>query len=66
MQTQTLIITTEAAQACGVNFTVTVYELKISAFCDCCSAQASGTAQQLESAGWELNPTCQFCPTCNA
>ncbi len=37
----------------------------ISAFCDTCDAQASGTKEQLQSDGWGIFPTCQFCSHCN-
>jgi hypothetical protein len=52
MQTQTLTITTETMNASGENFQITTFENRISAFCDCCSNQASGTKIELQNQGW--------------
>ncbi len=65
MQIQTTTITTETMESFGANFQITIYEQKMTAFCDCCDNQSTGTKQQLENRGWEMNANCQFCPECN-
>ena len=65
MQTTTLTITTEAAKVGGELFKITSFEMKTSAFCDLCDAQATGTETALRSQGWHLGSREQFCPNCN-
>jgi len=65
MQIQTTTITTETMEVLGDNFQITTFEQSISAFCDCCSNQASGTKTSLENSGWYLGRNEQFCPECN-
>ncbi len=65
MQIQTTTTTTETIQAAGANFQVKTYEMKITAFCDYCDNNASGTEKQLENRGWYLGRREQFCPDCN-
>lgn len=65
MQVQTTTITTETINAAGADFQVKTYEMKITAFCDCCDNQATGTEKQLKTRGWYCGRNEQFCPNCN-
>ena len=64
MQTITTI-TAETMNAAGANFQITTFEQKVNVMCDLCGEAASGTVQSLENRGWEIFPTCEFCPDCN-
>lgn len=65
MQIQTTTKTIENQTVENVNFQLTTYEQKLSAFCDCCSNNATGTREALENRGWYLGRREQFCPECN-
>lgn len=66
MQVTTNITTAEQAQTSdGTNFKITIFEQKITAFCDLCPNQATGTQKALEVAGWHCGEREQFCPECN-
>ncbi len=64
MQIETTTKTTQSQTVEGVNFQITTFEQSISAFCDCCPNQSSGTKSSLENSGWFLGNE-QFCPECN-
>jgi len=49
----------------GINFQVTVYEMKTTVFCDCCDTSATGTKRQLKNAGWTFGGGSEFCPEHN-
>ncbi len=65
MQIQTTTKTIENQTVEGVNFQITTFEQSITAFCDCCPNQLSGTKSSLENHGWFLGNESQFCPECN-
>lgn len=65
MQIQTTTITTENQIALGENFQITTFEQSITAFCDCCPNNQTGTKSQLENQGWFLGQREQFCAECN-
>jgi hypothetical protein len=65
MQVQTTITTTETIPVSNNFFKITTYEMTISAFCDCCINQASGTKTELENAGWSFGTGSEFCSECN-
>lgn len=64
---QFTITTIEAKNtvAANVNFQVTVYEQKTTAFCDCCDNTSTGTKQELKNRGWGFGNGSEFCPECN-
>lgn len=49
----------------GSHFQITTIEATISAYCDCCDNQATGTKSQLENRGWYCGSREQFCPEHN-
>lgn len=65
MQVQTTTITTETINASGADFQVKTYEMKMTAFCDCCDNQATGTKDDLRGRGWGFGNGSEFCPACN-
>lgn len=65
MQIETTVITTETTQVLGSNFQITTFEQSITAFCDCCDNNQTGTKTQLKNNGWHCGRNEQFCPECN-
>lgn len=65
MQVTTTTITTETAREEGANFKITIFEQRVTAFCDICPNEASGSSEALENQGWHLGSREQFCPECN-
>ena len=65
MQVQTTVVATEHLTVENTNFRVITHEQSITAFCDCCSNEAFGKANDLKARGWHLGSREQFCPECN-
>ncbi len=40
--------------------------VEIAVICDICGNRETDTKEMLESFGWELCPSHEFCPNCNA
>ena len=65
MQIQTTTITTQNQTVENTSFKITTFEQKTNVMCDLCGDAASGTIQNLENRGWEMNSREEFCPNCN-
>ena len=65
MTVETTTVTKQQAEVENISFDVTIYEMRTTAFCECCPNEASGTRTSLESQGWHLGQNEQFCPECN-
>ncbi len=65
MQVQTTTVTTETMSVENNQFQITNFEEAVTAFCDCCPNQATGTKDELARRGWWVGQNEQFCGECN-
>ena len=49
----------------NATFQITAYELKTTAFCDCCDATETGTKTQIQHSVRTFGSGSEFCPECN-